>query len=142
MDHVSIRQLDQMDTKKAVSVIDAAFSGHFTEGARVAFQNLDNLELFGAFYDKQMVGVVGVCPAGFLMNAYGICWISVLPEYQGQGIGGRMIQHAIDVIKNKEPSIPLMIFLAVPASKYYTKFGFELTGFTAVDGSSLMAMTV
>lgn len=139
---ITIRQLDQMDTKKAVSIIDTAFVGHFTEAARIAFQNLDNLELFGAFDEKQLVGVIGVCPVGFLTNAYGICWIAVLPDHQRQGIGARLINQAIDVIKAKETSASTTIFMSVPAEKYYTKFGFKITGFTAPDGSSLMTLIV
>ena len=51
----------------------------------------------------------------------GLAPLSVLPEYQNQGIGGMLINEGIDMLKKKD--VPYII--VVGHERYYPKFGFE-----------------
>ncbi len=61
---------------------------------------------------------------GIMCMFYDVC---VHPNYQGQGIGSRLMNHLIDKIKNKEYiSIGLFAWEGnETASEFYSKLGFE-----------------
>ena len=47
--------------------------------------------------------------------------VAVLPEYQGKGVGSKIIRHLINAAK-----VDVIMLYAVPGkSKYYERFGFR-----------------
>lgn len=82
----------------------------------LAFRN-SLLKIF-AFDGGKLVGAGRALSDGVWRAA--IYDVAVLPEYQGQGIGSRMIQHLID-----HAGVDVIMLYAAPGKEaYYEKFGF------------------
>jgi putative acetyltransferase len=59
-------------------------------------------------------------PAGSLQGM-GLAPVGVLPEFQGQGIGGRLIEVGLEMLWAAQ--VPFVVVLGDPA--YYSRFGFQ-----------------
>ena len=73
---------------------------------------------------SEVVGHVAVSPVtidGRDVGWYGLGPISVLPGYQGQGIGGRLMRAALDGLRARQARG--CVLLGEPA--YYQRFGFR-----------------
>lgn len=57
-----------------------------------------------------------------------ISWDMVDPEFQGKGIGRKLVEHRLSVIKNKEKFERIRVRTSQLAYAFYQKFGFELEG--------------
>ena len=78
-----------------------------------------------AICDEQLVGHVAVSPVTISddsANWYGLGPISVLPGLQGHGIGSRLMNHALDALKNMGAAG--CVLLGDPG--YYYRFGFKV----------------
>ncbi len=52
-----------------------------------------------------------------------------LPEYRGQGVGSKLIQHLINYVKDQVSQIHLMcVTTNINAIKLYQKYGFSIYG--------------
>ncbi len=60
---------------------------------------------------------------GYLLDVLSLAPVSVLPAYQNQGVGGRLIQHSLS--RATELAYPAVILLGHP--DYYPRFGFVPT---------------
>jgi putative acetyltransferase len=72
-----------------------------------------------------IVGHVAISPVSISDNAtgwYGLGPISVAPEYQGRGIGSRLMREALRVLQGRGASG--CVVLGEP--KYYSRFGFAV----------------
>lgn len=87
------------------------------EMLEVAFRN-SLLRVF-AFDGTKLVGAGRALSDGVWRAA--IYDVAVLPEYQGKGIGHKIVHHLIDAAK-----VDVIMLYAVPGkSKYYERFGFR-----------------
>lgn len=89
-----------------------------------------------AEYDGEIVGHVAISPVSVSDGAagwYGLGPVSVLPEYQRQGIGSRLVERALAEIKQGAASG--CVVLGDP--EYYRRFGFRV-----VDGLVLPGVPV
>ena len=83
----------------------------------VAFRN-SQLRVF-AFHGATLVGAGRALSDGVWRAA--IYDVAVLPEYQGKGVGSKIIRHLINAAK-----VDVIMLYAVPGkSKYYERFGFR-----------------
>lgn len=74
--------------------------------------------------DRQIIGHVAISPVEISSGAqhwYGLGPISVAPEYQQQGVGKALIQHALQQLQQLNAAG--CVVLGDPA--YYSKFGFQ-----------------
>lgn len=78
-----------------------------------------------AIQDNQIVGHIAFSPVRIeddkTVDGMGLGPMAVLPEFQHQGIGSRMVQAGIEILKNQ--GSPFIIVLGHP--EYYPRFGFE-----------------
>lgn len=83
----------------------------------VAFRN-SPLRVF-AFYGTELVGAARALSDG--VGRAVIYDVVVLPEYQGRGIGGKMIRHLIQAAH-----VDVVMLYSVPGKEaYYERFGFR-----------------
>lgn len=104
--------------------LNAPHTGHtehfIVRGLREAGQLVVSLV---AVAEGQVVGHVAVSPVSISDGAPGWCGlgpISVLPEYQGRGVGARLMREALRGLQNKGAAG--CVVLGEPA--YYARFGF------------------
>lgn len=79
--------------------------------------------------DSRIVGHVLFTPVELVSPASGIrgsglAPIGVLPEFQRRGIGARLIEEGLQILRQRQ--IPFVVVLGDPA--YYSRFGFERAG--------------
>ncbi|MEM7347523.1 MAG: GNAT family N-acetyltransferase [Chloroflexota bacterium] len=85
---------------------------------RVTFQN--SAHTCFLFDDDQLIGAARAMADGF--DCAVICDVVILPEYQGQSLGSRMIRHLLDQVSHHEK----VILYAVPGKEgFYETFGFR-----------------
>ena len=89
-------------------------------------QNCDDLVSLVAVDEDEVVGHILFSPttvegAGGTVHGMGLAPMAVLPERQRQGIGSAMVNHGLDVLR--ERSCPFVIVLG--HAEYYPRFGFE-----------------
>lgn len=89
-------------------------------------QNCPDLLPLVAVLDKRIVGHILFSPAtveakGMVIHGMGLAPMSVLPEYQRQGIGSQLVRSGIEELKERH--CPFVIVLG--HAEYYPRFGFE-----------------
>ena len=86
-----------------------------------------------ALLDGKIIGHIAISPVNISSgekNWYGLGPVSVLPKYQGQGVGSALIQQALQQLKNL--GAEGCVLLGEP--EYYTRFGFQVvSGLTLAD---------
>ena len=128
--NVSIRSETAVDSEAIRTVTEAAFSassyGHNNEAGIVnALRQADAFSLsLVAEIAGRIVGHVAVSPVQISDGAlgwHGLGPISVLPDFQCQGIGALLMREALDALKGAGASG--CVLLGDP--KYYGRFGFN-----------------
>ncbi len=79
-----------------------------------------------AFDEGKAVGMARLCGDGCL--SYFLEDVAILPEYQGKGIGKRLVGDIIAFIKEREHSgwkVRLELISACGKEQFYKQFGFE-----------------
>ena len=128
--HIKIRKETEADIPFIRSVTEAAFktaehSSHTEHWIIDALRRNDQLTIsLIAELDNKIVGHVAISPVTIASGEkdwYGLAPISVLPEYQGQGVGALLMQKALADIKGTGAGG--CVVLGDP--NYYGKFGFK-----------------
>lgn len=128
--HVEIRNETAADVEAIHAVTTAAFltaphSDHTEQFIVKALRKAGQLTVsLVAEADGKVVGHVAVSPVSVSDGAvgwYGLGPISVLPEHQGQGIGGRLMNAALQALR--ERGAAGCVVLGEPG--YYGRFGFR-----------------
>ncbi|WP_226647730.1 GNAT family N-acetyltransferase [Microbulbifer variabilis] len=108
---------------------DAPYSDHTEQFIVRALRKADALFLSQvAESDGEIVGHVAISPVNISdgsANWFGLGPISVLPEYQGRGVGSKLMENALADLK--EQGAAGCVVLGDP--NYYGRFGFKV-----VDG--------
>ncbi|MCT9810833.1 N-acetyltransferase [Acidovorax sp. Be4] len=129
--HVEIRNETAADVEAIDAVTTAAFltaphSDHTEQFIVKALRKAGKLAVsLVAEADGKVVGHVAVSPVSISDGAvgwYGLGPISVLPEHQGQGIGGRLMNAALQALR--ERGAAGCVVLGEPG--YYGRFGFQV----------------
>jgi putative acetyltransferase len=89
-------------------------------------QSCDDLLSLVALHQGQVVGHILFSPATIShgkdgMHGMGLAPLAVLPAYQRQGIGSKLVETGLEILS--ERSTPFVIVLG--HAKYYPRFGFE-----------------
>ncbi|MBD1866849.1 N-acetyltransferase [Cyanobacteria bacterium FACHB-471] len=128
--NINIREEVASDVADIRALIVAAFLGAFhtshTEQLIVdALRNSGNLTIsLVAEVDGQIVGHVAISPVSVSdgsQNWYGLGPISVIPKYQGIGIGSQLMSQALASLRDRGASG--CVLLGSP--EYYSRFGFK-----------------
>ena len=112
-----------VDWQEAATVIERAPLGtKDPEKLRRAFENTHTVVF--AYDGEKLVGMGRAISDGEYYS--GVFDVVVLPEYQGQGIGKKMI----NVIHDRIPEETTILFTTIGKEPFYEKFGYKklLTG--------------
>ncbi len=117
--HVELKfGTDHVDWEEAVSVVERAPLGKRTpEMFRRAYEN--SFLLCTAYSRGRLVGLGRALSDTVWQSA--VYDLVVLPEYQGQGIGTRIMQS----LSERLPSGPVLIYAVPGREDFYRKLGFE-----------------
>jgi len=127
INHVIVRKEKPSDYKSIRKINDLAF-GQAQEGRVIdKIREIDQSAIsLVAEYNDEVVGHIFFSSAQIdghpeITKGMGLAPMAVLPKFQRLGIGGKLINEGIHIIKNN--STPFIIVLGHP--EYYPKFGFE-----------------
>src|SRR5438067_2616505 len=120
---------DQSSEERAVirAINEAAFGGHeeadLVETLRAGGEVVISLV---AELDHRLVGHLlfsrmWIETADGLLTAVALAPVAVLPEHQRQGVGGRLIRKGLDMLRDRNEKIVLVVGHA----DYYPLFGFS-----------------
>jgi ribosomal protein S18 acetylase RimI-like enzyme len=109
---------DGLDCREAAELIERAPLGsRDPEKLRVAFENSDLVCL--AFDGKRLVATARALTDGAYQAAiYDVC---VLPEYQGKGIGSRVVRALLDRL----PPVTAILYASPGREPFYEGLGFR-----------------
>lgn len=62
-----------------------------------------------------------------------LTFIALLPQYQGRGIGSKLIEYAKDRARSNNKPLTLQVLEINPAKLFYEKQGFEVCGHDGVE---------
>lgn len=106
----AFRPLPESDGSE-VAIVDKLRSAHAL-----------TLSLVATDPDGQIIGHAAVSPVDIREGWYGLGPVSVHPEMQGRGVGGRLITEALDRLRASGAGG--IVVLGEPA--YYSRFGFQV----------------
>ena len=125
---ISVREEKPADIS-AVRVVNERAFGQPEEANVVdkLRESCDGLLSFVAECERQVVGHILFSPAIIetrqgIISGMELAPMAVLPEFQRQGIGSRLVKHGLAILRDR--SCPFVIVLGHP--EYYPRFGFEL----------------
>ena len=79
--------------------------------------------------NNDLIGLIRII--GDSTYEYYISEVMVLPEYQGKGIGTKLMKVALDYCK-KDGFMKIFLTAAKGREKYYRRFGFEITNYNVM----------
>ena len=74
---------------------------------------------------KEVIGLGGFVRSWIDNKVVNIFWINVKSEYQGNGIGSKLIEGLIEEIGKLGKPVAKMVTLSTNKPKFYGKFGFK-----------------
>jgi putative acetyltransferase len=128
--NITIRQETASDVADIKALTTAAFlnaphTSHTEHLIVDALRDSGNLTIsLVAEVNDQIVGHVAISPVAVSdgsQNWYGLGPISVIPEYQGVGIGTQLVEQALASLRDRGSSGCML----VGDPKYYSRFGFK-----------------
>jgi putative acetyltransferase len=127
MEHIKIREEIFQDIDAIRTINEQAFGqpqeANIVDKLRA---NCDGLLSLVALLDEKIIGHILFSPVtiegnhGFL-KGMGLAPMAVLPEFQRQGVGSKLVQAGIEILRKSK--CPFIIVLGHP--EYYPRFGFE-----------------
>ena len=128
--HVNIRPFSSGDAEAIREVHLKAFAGredeahlveslHAADAASVSLVAVDSST--GGVLGHVLFSPVKIDNGGSSICVVGLAPVGVLPEYQGQGVGSRLIRGGLEACR--EAAYDAVVVLGEP--RYYSRFGFE-----------------
>jgi putative acetyltransferase len=125
---ITIREENKNDLIAIKNVNDKAF-GQLEEGNIIDKIRASEAQVhsFVAEKDNTIVGHIYYSEAKIDFNneaiiGMGLAPMSVLPEYQKKGIGKKLINESLEILKKR----PISFIIVLGHEEYYPKFGFEI----------------
>ena len=132
--HLQIRQEQVADCPVVDALIQAAFqsAAYSDQTEHLLVQRLRAADTFipafsiVAYLEEQIVGHILLSPITIVDGAkrhpsLALAPVSVLPEHQSKGIGGKLILHAHEVARNQQAGSIILLGHA----DYYPRFGYR-----------------
>ena len=145
---ISLRLAKVSDLDSMVEIINQTFSKEDAKTARdeigEIISNPDYRQLFVVASDgKRIVGLAGLIQSWLDFTVYEILWVAVRPEYQGSGIGLKIIKEIVTRAKTfKGHSAAHTILLSTEATAFFGKCGFTSIAELGKNAGCLMVMDV
>ena len=128
MDKVKIREYKPADKPILIEILKLNTPKYFAES------EADDLELYleneiEKYFIIEIQGKI-IGAGGINFNYYNkegrISWDFIHPEYQGKGIGQKLLNHRIELLKSMENIQKITVRTSQAAYKFYEKNGFQL----------------
>lgn len=132
MSHIEIKPKEQILTSSQLEDLFLSVqwsSGHYPQKLEKAMRNYATV--FSAWDGDRLVGLVSAMDDG-IMTAY-VHYLLVRPEYQGRGIGGKLLEKVKEKYKD---------YLRITLHSYDRECGFyEHLGFRKAEDETPMSLT-
>lgn len=128
MNDIIIREYNSDDYDKLLEILMLNIPEYFSQEEYPDFQKYlkeERENYFVAENDDMIVGCGGINYKKD-ENIAMISWDIIHPKYQGNGIGNRILNHRIDLIKKHHPNYKIIIRTSQLVYKFYEKNGFIL----------------
>ena len=137
-----IRLLQKKDIKDAAAIVGKNYSKKWekTSTAEIASMFSKDAAIRPKYYVAEekgaIIGFAGYTQSWMDYNVYQIFWVNVLPEWQGKGIGKKLVAMVIDDIK-RHKGARLIQLTATPSNARYYKKHFDFKILEKLHGTSL-----
>ena len=129
MENLKLRSEAPEDFRKIIEIHNLAFNtpgeGKLVNGLRESVAFVPDLSIVaeqeGAIVGHILFSKITLTQEGVDFNCLSLAPVAVVPEYQGKGVGKKMIQEGI----RRAQSLGFSSILVLGSPKYYGKFGFK-----------------
>ncbi len=128
----SFRVATQNDVKALIDLSVEAFGEGTREIAEEEFLTIGKdvrcpLHMLVATAEGRIVGMASLCESYIYIDTFCIAWVAVAKEYQGKGIGTKLIRECMEYAKTltKRQHGCVMLVSADKNLTYYAQFGFK-----------------
>jgi ribosomal protein S18 acetylase RimI-like enzyme len=128
---MKLRLITKKDIPQAASIVGKNYSKKWEKTSTMElhsmFSNAAIKPVYWVAEDKEkIIGFAGCIQSWMDYNIYQIFWVNVLPEYQRQGIGKKLVGKLIREIKKKKGVHLIQLTASIPNAGYYKHhFGFK-----------------
>lgn len=91
--------IKQADKQRAFSIAESLTDFFNKEGLATLSVDLENHELLGAFVDEKLVGFITLRKTD--VSSIEISWLAVQRDFQGLGIGSKLVKNTLDEFSKK-----------------------------------------
>lgn len=127
-EEISIRPYEAQDKKPLLAILSLLVPTYFAEEEIADLDHYLNLET-ELYYVAELHGKI-VAAAGINFEKEAgigkLSWDFVHPEEQGKGIGKKMLQHRLDILKQMANIHTISVRTSQLAFQFYKKNGFEI----------------
>ena len=74
---------------------------------------------------KEILAFGGFIPSWIDNLVFNIFWVNTNPKYKSQGIGSKLMEDLINIIKKEKNIKAKMILISTKIPNFYKKFGFK-----------------
>ena len=128
MQDIEIRPYVVSDQIQVMAVLDANIPQYFAPEEReefVKYLSEEREDYFVVQYNNQVVGAGGVNYFPDTATAR-ISWDFLLPQCQGKGLGGQLLQHRVQHIRSQPQYKTIIVRTSQHAFRFYQKGGFAV----------------
>nr|WP_319393768.1 GNAT family N-acetyltransferase [uncultured Desulfobacter sp.] len=100
---------------------DNTLGWHEGEQRRRAADEIQHAQII--MMNQTDIGVIKVIPRTKKLHLH---QMQILPEYQGRGIGSKLVSQVLDCAKNKKIPVTLLVLKGAAAKRIYDRFGFSV----------------
>lgn len=131
-----IRALTENDILRALDIFKASYKDMavpdyeercFSEELHASFdpKQVYTIEFFGIEIDDNLVSFAGLANSNYYEQSWELRWGTTHPDYQRQGLMGKLIQYRIDTVIERAKKMPGIIHVAARSPHIYLKHDFE-----------------
>lgn len=141
---MKFRSLKKSDIPYAAKIIGENYSSAYQRSASKEMQAMFCSGVVKPYYlvaeeKKKIVGLGGYTQSWMDYDIYTLFWINVQKNSQSQGIGTKIVEKLIKIIKRKNP---VFILLSTDKPDFYKRLGFKKLQYFSKSGYSLMGIMV
>ncbi|MFA6158453.1 MAG: GNAT family N-acetyltransferase [Candidatus Paceibacterota bacterium] len=129
---MNIRLLTKRDVAAAAAIVGRNYSKEYEKSSTLEIQSMFGDSAvspvyYGAEEGGQLVGFAGYIQSWMDYYIYQIFWVNVLPEFQGRGIGKKLVATLIDEIRKDKKAALIQITVTPENIDFYKKhFDFKI----------------